>query len=175
MKQRLRKMKPIIVPASNMVKKQDSVQEKQDKSKDDISSADDLSKRLIDLRNKINKNITNNRVVDIKASKTCEETPEIPAFVLTSKIPNKNLVRKELKQETDNLKLEIARLISSRTPGGQIQADFAEFPTPLMAKSMLEKDCKLVARVKLAPKAVKSVPLIIGSGDLKRIHQTVLV
>ena len=59
-------------------------------------------------------------------------------------------------------------------PGGHVQADFREFPTPLMTKVMHEKNYQIVGRVKLVPKPVKTVPLIIGPADLRQIHQTVI-
>ena len=84
------------------------------------------------------------------------------------------MVQKELHLETDALKLEISRLIAARKPGGQVEADFAHFPTPLMAKAMLEKDCKVVGRLRISAKPIKTVPLIVGPQELRHIHQTVL-
>ena len=89
-------------------------------------------------------------------------------------VVNRHVVQKELHLETDALKLEIARLIAARKPGGQVEADFALFPTPLMAKAMLEKDCKLVGRLRMSSKPIKTVPLIVGPQELRNIHQSVL-
>ena len=87
---------------------------------------------------------------------------------------DEKLLTFELQKDTEHLRLEVARLLASKKPGGQVEADFAQFPTPLMAKAMQEKDCTLVGRVKLAAKTVKTVPLIVGPQELKQIHQTVL-
>jgi hypothetical protein len=84
------------------------------------------------------------------------------------------MMQKELHNETNTLRLDIARLIAARKPGGQVEADFAHVPTPLMAKAMLEKDCKVVGRLKLSSKPIKTVPLIVGPQELLHIHQTVL-
>ena len=95
-------------------------------------------------------------------------------FFTLHQVASKNVLQKELHLETDALKLEIARLIAARKPGGQVEADFAQFPTPLMAKAMLEKDCKVVGRLKLSSKPIKTVPLIVGPQELRNIHQSVL-
>ena len=99
---------------------------------------------------------------------------ETPAFQPINKHVNKSWLERELQQETEVLKNDIARLAWSKKPGGHVQADFREFPTPLMTKAMHEKDYQIVGRVKLVPNPVKTVPLIIGPKDLRQIHQTVI-
>lgn len=173
LKQKLARMKPIVVPSASRIEIKSPTQEKKDMSKEDVASLDDLSKRLTGLRNKINKAMTSKNVVDLHQPSTIDST-EIPAFVPTSKVVNRHVVQKELHLETDALKLEIARLIAARKPGGQVEADFAIFPTPLMAKAMLEKDCKVVGRLRMSSKPIKTVPLIVGPQELRNIHQSVL-
>ena len=174
MRQKLAKMTPIIVPSSSYVETK-LMEEKKDVSKEDVATIDDLSKRLSGLRNKINKTLTSASVVDLNQTPHPTGQPqEIPAFVPTTKVPQRKLIEKELSLETESLKLEIARMIAGRKPGGQISADFAQFPTPLMARAMAEKDCTMVGRVRLASKPVKTVPLILGPQELRNIHQSVL-
>ena len=86
------------------------------------------------------------KVVDL--SQSIKEETEIPAYNPTTKHLNKSWRDRELKQETEVLKEDIAKLMWSKKPGGKIQSDFREFPTPLMAKAMLEKDCQVVGRVR---------------------------
>ena len=176
MRQKMAKMKPIVVPSGASIDIKSPTQEKKDVSKDDVASLNDLSRRLTGLRNKINKAMISSQVVDLNQLTVANmaDSKEVPAFTPTSKSVNKYLVERELERETDELKLDIARLVASRKPGGQVEADFAQFPTPLMAKAMLEKDCKVVGRLKLCNKPVKTVPLIIGPDELRNIHQTVL-
>ena len=179
MKQKLAKMKPIIVPSSSYINAKSPTQEKKDVSKEDVATVDELSKKLSGLRNKINKAMTSPSVIDLKQTPhPSEYSSEIPAFTPTTKVPQRKLVEKELQLETEALKMEIARLISARQPGGQIQADFAEFPTPLMARAMLERNCKVVGRIRLTAadscNSLKTVPLIVGPQELRNIHQTVL-
>ena len=171
LKAKLAKMKPIIVPKKDFV--QSPTHEKKDASKDDQVDARDLSKRLNVLKEKLNKALMDSAsVTDL--SQPLKVDTEIPGFTPTTKHVNKPWVERELQKETELLKEDISNLIWSRKPGGKIQADFREFPTPLMSKAMLEKDFQVVGRVKLAPQPIKTVPLIIGPQDLRQIHQTVI-
>ena len=85
MKQKLARMKPIVVPSASRIEIKSPTQEKKDMSKEDVASVDDLSKRLTGLRNKINKAMTSKNVVDLHQPSTFDST-EIPAFVPTSKV-----------------------------------------------------------------------------------------
>jgi hypothetical protein len=85
LKQKLARMKPIVVPSASRIEIKSPTQEKKDMSKEDVASLDDLSKRLTGLRNKINKAMTSKNVVDLHQPSTIDST-EIPAFVPTSKV-----------------------------------------------------------------------------------------
>ena len=169
---RLAKMKPIRVP-TKIQEIQSPNGEKKDVSKEDVTTVDDLAKKVNNLRNRINSAMTSKNVVDL-SQPMVKPTTEIPAFTPMTKNVDEKMLAFELQKDTEHLRLEVARLLASKKPGGQVEADFAQFPTPLMAKAMLEKDCTLVGRVKLAAKTVKTVPLIVGPQELKQIHQTVL-
>lgn len=174
MRQKMIKMKPICLPRPQQMSS--PTQEKKDKSKDDVTTLEDLNKRLGQLRNKINTALTSTKIIDLNNPKQGQsDDNEVPAFVATSKVANRALMEKQLRHETEEITNEITQLMASRTPGGQIKADFTQFPSPLMSKALMEKDCKMVARIKLAPKAIKSVPLIVAPHQLRQIHQTVLV
>ena len=178
LQQRLAKMKPIVVPTKTNLEVQSPQSEKKDLSKEDLNSVDDLAKKVSNLRNRINVAITSKSVPDFSSRQVptkIESSPENLAFTpTTSKPMEPQMLAYQLQKDTEHLRLEVARLLASKRPGGQVDADFAQFPTPLMAKAMLEKDCKIVGRVKLTSKTVKTVPLIVGPSELKQIHQTVL-
>ena len=124
--------------------------------------------------------MTSNSVVDLKNCKNLQdlESGENPAFVPTSKSENRTLAQKQLRQETEDLRCEIARFLAARKPGGLIETELTPFPTPLMARAMLESNCKTIGRVRIAPNGnaakLHTVPLIVGPSELKQIHQTVL-
>ena len=92
----------------------------------------------------------------------------------------KALREKQLKDETEQLRLEVAGLIASRKPGGQVEADFCKFPTPQLSRALNEelKDYKVVGRITVNGNSdevrIKKVPIIIGPKDLKQIHQKIL-
>ena len=177
LQQRLAKMKPIVVPSKSSLEAQSPNGEKKDFSKEDLTSVDELAKKVSHLRTRINSAITSKNVVDLTSGGNAtkvKESDEIPAFTPTTKQMDSKMLAYELQKDTEHLKLEVARLVASKKPGGQVEADFAQFPTPLMAKAMLEKNCKVVGRLRLASKTVKTVPLIVGPQELKQIHQTVL-
>ncbi len=176
LQQRLAKMKPIVVPTKTNLEVQSPNGEKKDFSKEDLASVDDLAKKVSKLRNRINIAITSKSVLDLSSRQVlAKKSPEILAFTpTTSKPMDPHMLAYQLQKDTEHLRLEVARLLASKRPGGQVEADFAQFPTPLMAKAMLEKDCQIVGRVKLTSKTVKTVPLIVGPSELKQIHQTVL-
>ena len=88
LKQKLAKMKPIIVPSASCIEIKSPIQEKKDMSKEDVASLDDLSKRLTGLRNKINKAMVSKSVVDLQQPMPADST-EIPAYVPTSKVCKK--------------------------------------------------------------------------------------
>ena len=145
LKARMARLKPIVIPKKELI--QSPMLEKKDASKDDQINAQDLTKRLNNLKNKLNKALMESaKVVDL--SQSIKEETEIPAYNPTTKHLNKSWRDRELKQETEVLKEDIAKLMWSKKPGGKIQSDFREFPTPLMAKAMLEKDCQVVGRVR---------------------------
>jgi hypothetical protein len=158
--------------------------EKKDMSKEDVASVDDLSRKVIGLRSKINRALTSLKVIDLNQPQiqNQQQQSEIPAFIPTSNLINRGLQEREFQRETEQLRLEVARLVASKKAGGQIEADFANFPTPLMARAMLEKDCRLVGRVRPVKTAanggkttvLKTVQLIVGPKDLKQIHQSVM-
>jgi len=92
----------------------------------------------------------------------------------------KALREKQLKDETEQLRLEIARLIASRKPGGQVDADFCKFPTPQLSRALKEdlSDYKVVGRITVNGNCddvkIKTVPIIVGPGDLKEIHNKIM-
>merc|ERR1712223_2140158 len=54
LKQKLARMKPIVVPSASRIEIKSPTQEKKDMSKEDVDTLDDLSKRLAELKNKLN-------------------------------------------------------------------------------------------------------------------------
>ena len=87
---------------------------------------------------------------------------------------------KQIKDEAEQLRIEVARLIASRKPGGQVEADFCKFPSPQLSKALQEdlSDYKVVGRITMNGNSdevrIKTVPIIVGPQDLRRIHQKVL-
>lgn len=184
MRKRLAKMKPLTVPkrlvappASEDNSSPES--EKKDASKEDVPTLDDLSKRVGDLRGRINSALVSADIVDIsKAQKS--QGPQgdvVPAFTPHTREVNKALRDRVLKRETDQLKIDIARLLAAKRPGGQVETDFCRFPTPLMSRAIDESEYTLVGRVNVSSDKqplLKTVPLIIGPKDLQQIHNTVM-
>ena len=92
----------------------------------------------------------------------------------------RSLQEKQIKDEAEQLRLEVARLIASRKPGGLVEADFCKFPSPQLSKALQEdlSDYKVVGRITMNGNSdevrIKTVPIIVGPQDLRRIHQKVL-
>ncbi len=170
MRQRLLKMKPLTVPSMARIQNKvaEDKKEKADASKEDVPSMSELSHKVQALQARIKDALAKKEVVDLgNKSKTASETNALEKL--------------ELRRETDRLRLEIARLVASRKPGGIVQADFTQFPTPQMAKSLAEKDYSVVGRLRpslcsrpATGVELKTVPLIVGPKDLSQIHRAVL-
>merc|ERR1711974_322097 len=83
---------------------------------------------------------------------------------------------KSLREESERLRLDVARFMASKRVGGEVEADFCKFPSPLLGKSINESQYSLVGRIKMpasdpAATKLKTVPLIVGPRDLKQIHE----
>ena len=69
--------------------------------------------------------------------------------------------------------------MASKRVGGEVEADFCKFPSPLLGKSINESEYSLVGRIKMpasdstAATKLKTVPLIVGPRDLQQIHQKI--
>ena len=88
LKQKMARMKPIIVPSASRIEINSPTQEKKDVSKEDVDTLDDLSKRLAVLRARINKAMTSKNIVNL-LQPIVKESTEIPAYVPTTKVSTK--------------------------------------------------------------------------------------
>ena len=87
LKAKMARMKPIIIPKKNL-NLGSPVLEKKDASKDDLVNTEDLTKRLNNLRNKLNKAVMESaKVADL--SEPIKDESETPAFQPTNKQVNR--------------------------------------------------------------------------------------
>ena len=179
MQMRLARMKPITVPQRLTLP---SPTEKRDASKEDTPTLEDLNRRLGSLKQRVDSALASANVIDLSdKSKQQKQVADVSGnFADTAR---KDLITqairdKSLKVESEKLRLEVARFLASRRPGGEVEADFCKFPSPQLSRSINEKDYALVGRIKLSAGhesvGLKTVPLIVGPKDLHMIHQKVL-
>jgi len=194
MKRRLAKMKPLIVPKKlvrgldfgpTTVSPESPASEKRDISKEETPNLDELIRKVGNLRHKIDTALVSASVIDLSNRHKNKRQDGID-IMATAGAPRKDLVikylrDKQIRDEAEQLRLEVARLIASRKPGGQVDADFCKFPSPQLGKALNEdlKDYKIVGRIRVGGgiednAKIKTVPLIVGPKDLKQIHQKVL-
>jgi dynactin 1 len=193
LKRRLTKMKPLIVPKKlvrgidivpSVVSPESPACEKRDISKEETPSLDELIRKVGNLRHRIDTALVSVTVPDLSNRRNNSRVQGID-LMSTAGSARKDLVikslrEKQLKDETEQLRLEVAGLIASRKPGGQVDADFCKFPTPQMSRALNEelKDYKVVGRITVNGNSdevrIKTIPIIIGPKDLKQIHQRIL-
>ncbi len=101
--------------------------EKRDISKEETPSIDDISKRVLQLRQKVVEALLSKDVVDLSKMKN---RSDISAGENVDHFVGDILREKKFEQESDRLRMEVVRLIASRKPGGQIDSDFCRFPSP---------------------------------------------
>ena len=193
LKRRLSKMTPLVIPktlvrgvdtTSVNVTPESPACEKRDISKEETPSLDELIRKVGNLRQKIDTALVSASVVDL--SKKNKKLPDKGIDLMTTAgsarkdLIIKALREKQLKDETEQLRLEIARLIASRKPGGQVDADFCKFPTPQLSRALNEdlSDYKVVGRITVNGNCdevkIKTVPIIVGPADLKQIHNKIM-
>ena len=193
MKRRLSKMTPLVIP-KKLVRGVETVPltvtpespacEKRDISKEETPSLDELIRKVGNLRQKIDTALVSASVVDLsnKNPKGQDKGIDLMATAGSARkdLIIKSLREKQLKDETEQLRLEVARLIASRKPGGQVDADFCKFPTPQLSRALNEdlSDYKVVGRITVNGNTddvkIKTVPIIVGPTDLKEIHNKIM-
>merc|ERR1719273_2713202 len=193
LKRRLSRMKPLIIPkkmvrgldvAPSTISPESPACEKRDISKEETPSLDELIRKVGNLRHKIDTALVSATVIDLSSKQPNNRTEGVD-LMSTAGSARKDLIikalrEKQLKDETEQLRLEVARLIASRKPGGQVDADFCKFPTPQLSRALKEdlSDYKVVGRITMNGNSdevrIKTVPIIVGPQDLRRIHQKVL-
>ena len=193
MKQRLAKMTPLVVPkklvrgvdiAPSAMSPESPACEKRDISKEETPSLDELIRKVGNLRQKIDTALVSASVVDL-SSKQAKNRDKGIDLMATAGSSRKDLIikalrEKQLKDEFEQLRIESARLIASRKPGGQVDADFCKFPTPQLSRALIEdlSDYKVVGRITVNGSCdevkIKTVPIIVGPSDLKQIHNRIL-
>ena len=193
LKRRLTKMKPLIVPrklvrgvdiGTSTVSPESPASEKRDISKEETPSLDELIRKVGNLRQKIDTALVSASVIDLsnKHNKRADGVDLMATAGSARKdLILKSLRDKQIKDEFEQLRLEVARLIASRKPGGQVEADFCKFPTPQLSRALNEdlKDYKVVGRIRVDGNIsdqvkIKTVPIIVGPKDLRQIHQKIL-
>ena len=192
LKRRLSRMKPLIIPkkmvrgldvAPSTISPESPACEKRDISKEETPSLDELIRKVGNLRQKIDTALTSASVVklsDRHTNKAEGVDPMATAGSARKDLIIRSLQEKQIKDEAEQLRLEVARLIASRKPGGQVEADFCKFPSPQLSKALQEdlSDYKVVGRITMNGNSdevrIKTVPIIVGPQDLRRIHQKVL-
>lgn len=168
MRQKLSKLRPIVLPKMNLYAGAVNEEEKADKSKDDEDAAPDLlelMKRAQKLKAEINRAMLSPVVVDLRK----RSGPD----ALSSLMQRKNR-QTRLLEEAERLQLEVARLKASRRLGGEVESSFATFPSSQFARADAEKDFQVVGKIRLPAKEAQTVPIIVGMGELKKIHASVL-
>ena len=193
LKRRLSRMKPLVVP-KKLVRGIDLVAptlspespacEKRDISKEETPSLDELIRKVGNLRKKIDTALISASVIDLsnKNSTTRAEGVDLMSIAGSARkdLIIKSLQEKQIKDEAEQLRLEVTRLIASRKPGGQVEADFCKFPTPQLSRALNEDlmDYKVVGRITVNGNnnevKIRTVPVIVGPRDLRQIHQKVL-
>lgn len=107
--------------------------EKRDISKEETPTADILSKKVALLQQKVVENLIAKNVVELSRRKihceTAGTTTDVDAPRPSDQLMAQSLRSKKLEIEGEKLKMEIVRLIASKKPGGQIEADFCKFPS----------------------------------------------
>merc|ERR1712223_1911900 len=192
LKRRLSRMKPLIIPkkmvrgldvAPSTISPESPACEKRDISKEETPSLDELIRKVGNLRQKIDTALTSASVVNLSDRHTNKAEgvdPMATAGSARKDLIIRSLQEKQIKDEAEQLRLEVARLIASRKPGGQVEADFCKFPSPQLSKALQEdlSDYKVVGRITMNGNSdevrIKTVPIIVGPQDLRRIHQKVL-
>ena len=202
LRNRLAKMKPLIVPKKlvrgisanvranegQVVSPESPASEKRDISKEDTPSLDELIRKVGNLRQKIDTALVSVNVIDLsdKSNKSVikqrKEDVDLMSLAGSGRkdLVLKQLREKQLKDEAEQLRLEVVRLLASRKPGGLVDADFCKFPSPQVSKALMEnlEDYTVVGRIRLKGDMnnidIKTVPLIVGPKDLKQIHQKVM-
>ena len=185
-------MKPLIIPkkmvrgldvAPSTISPESPACEKRDISKEETPSLDELIRKVGNLRQKIDTALTSASVVNLSDRHTNKAEgvdPMATAGSARKDLIIRSLQEKQIKDEAEQLRLEVARLIASRKPGGQVEADFCKFPSPQLSKALQEdlSDYKVVGRITMNGNSdevrIKTVPIIVGPQDLRRIHQKVL-
>jgi len=107
--------------------------EKRDISKEETPTVDILSRKVSILQQKVVENLIANNVVELSRRKIVSESSghsvEIDSPRPSDQLMAQTLRSKKLEMEGEKLKMEIVRLIASKKPGGQIEADFCKFPS----------------------------------------------
>ena len=138
LKDRLAKLKPLNGPKRLVRQETEAVglstpemSEKRDISKEESPSVDNISKRVLQLRQEIARALVSKDVVDLSHKNrervtTDDELPSVDQFSLVGHI----LRDKKLGLDTEKLRMEVVRLLASKKPGGLVDADFCRFPSP---------------------------------------------
>ena len=140
LRHRLAKLKPLSGPKRLVRQEVESVglstpemSEKRDISKEESPSIDDVTKRVTNLRQKINEALVSKSVVNVSSkSRVSFDSANADADhgSVDQTVVTQILRDKRLEQETDRLRMEVVRLMASRKPGGQVDSDLCRFPSP---------------------------------------------
>lgn len=162
--QRMSKLKPLTVPKLFM-----PAQEKCDDSKDDIPEIAALMKRAEKLRSEVNSALTTPKVINL-SNRHAVPDAEIMALMLAQRAK-----QEKLKQEAEQLQLDVARLRAAKKFGGQVKADWTDFPSNQFSKALREGDhYAVVGKIRLPSEKTETVPVLVGFEELRKIHKTVL-
>ena len=171
LQRRMSKLKPIVLPKKNLYAVDTTKDEKTDATKEEAAGTSGdlaaLMRRAQALRDQINLTLLTPPLVDLRK----RSGPDAASLLLRRRARQQQLLR-----EAEQLELEVKRLRASRRLGGQVEAALATFPSNAFARADAEKDFDVVGRITLpgTTQEIKTVPLIVGMGELKKIHTAVL-